>query len=164
VSVEPFRIDIPDEEIDDLRRRIRDARWPDQLPESGWSYGTDIDELRPLAQYWADGYDWRQHEAELNAYPHFLTSIQGQRVHFIHARSANEDALPLVLSHGWPGSISEFTRVIGPLVDPEAHGGDPADAFHVVVPSLPGYGFSGPTTEPGWDVRRIGGAWAELMA
>jgi microsomal epoxide hydrolase len=175
VTIEPFRIAVADEELDDLRRRIRDTRYPDQMPDTGWSYGTNLDELRPLAEHWADGYDWRRHEAELNAFPQFLTSVPGtsgaaqgggaaQRVHFLHVRSPRPDALPLVLTHGWPGSISEFTRLVGPLADPEAHGGDPADAFHVVVPSLPGYGFSGPTTEPGWDVRRIAGAWAELMA
>jgi microsomal epoxide hydrolase len=175
VSIEPFRIAVPDEDLDDLRRRIRATRYPDKMPDSGWTYGTDLDELRPLAQYWADEYDWRRHESELNSFPQFRTEVQGpsgpserdrkgERVHFLHVRSPNEDALPLVLTHGWPGSISEFTRLIGPLTDPAAHGGDAADAFHVVVPSLPGYGFSGPTTQPGWDVRRIGGAWAELMA
>jgi microsomal epoxide hydrolase len=175
MDVEPFRIAVPDADVEDLRRRIRAARWPDQMSDSGWSYGTNLDELQPLASYWADGYDWRAHEAELNSFPQFLTTIQGpsgpaerdskgQRVHFLHVRSPHDDALPLVLSHGWPGSITEFTKLIGPLTDPTAHGGDAADAFHVVVPSLPGYGFSGPTTAPGWDVRRIGAAWAELMA
>jgi pimeloyl-ACP methyl ester carboxylesterase len=164
IAVEPFRIAISDADVEDLRQRIRDARWPDQPPESGWTYGTDLDELRALAQHWAGDYDWRRHEAELNAFPQFVTTIDGQRVHFLHVRSPQPGALPLVLTHGWPGSISEFARVIGPLADPAAHGGDPADAFHVVVPSLPGYGFSGPTRERGWDVRRIGEAWAELMA
>jgi microsomal epoxide hydrolase len=167
VTIEPFRIEVSDEELEDLRRRIRDARYPDQMPDSGWTYGTNLESLQSLARHWADGYDWRRHEAELNAFPQFLTEVKGdvrdQRVHFLHVRSPQPDALPLILTHGWPGSISEFTRLIGPLTDPAAHGGDPADAFHVVVPSLPGYGFSGPTTEPGWDVRRIGGAWAELM-
>jgi microsomal epoxide hydrolase len=164
MAPEPFRIDVPDDDIEDLRRRLHHTRWPDQLPDSGWSYGTDLGYLRPLARYWADEYDWRRAEAALNAHPQFLTTIQGQRVHFFHVRSEALDALPLVLTHGWPGSVSEFLELIGPLVDPGAHGGDPADAFHVVVPSLPGYGFSGPTTEPGWDVRRTAEAWAELMA
>lgn len=164
MSFEPFRIEMPDDEIDDLRARIRATRWPDELPDSGWSYGTDLGVLRKVARYWADEYDWRTHEAALNELPQFLTTVQGQRVHFVHVRSPHDDALPLVLTHGWPGSFMEFTKVIGPLVDPTAHGGDAADAFHVVVPSLPGYGFSGPTTEPGWDVRRIASAWAELMA
>jgi pimeloyl-ACP methyl ester carboxylesterase len=164
MTIEPFRIEIGDDELADLRRRIHDTRWPDQIPESGWTYGTDLTYLKPLAQYWADGYDWRRAEAELNQHPQFVTTIQGQRVHFLHVRSPHEDALPLVLTHGWPGSISEFTQLVGPLTDPVAHGGDAADAFHVVIPSLPGYGFSGPTTEPGWNVRRVGEAWAELMA
>jgi pimeloyl-ACP methyl ester carboxylesterase len=164
VAVEPFRIAIPDEEIEDLRARLRATRWPDQLPDSGWSYGADIEQMQALARYWADGYDWRTHEAALNAWPQFLTEIDGQRVHFLHVRSPHADALPLVLTHGWPGSITEFAALIGPLTDPGAHGGDPADAFHVVVPSLPGYGFSGPTNEPGWDVRRTAAAWKELMA
>jgi epoxide hydrolase len=164
MPIEPFRIAVPDDELDDLRGRLRATRWPDQLPDAGWSYGTDLDYLRPLARYWADEYDWRRHETALNEFPQFLTTIDGQRIHFVHARSAVPEALPLVLTHGWPGSFAEFAALIGPLTDPGAHGGDPADAFHVVVPSLPGYGFSGPTTEPGWDVRRIAGAWAALMS
>jgi microsomal epoxide hydrolase len=160
----PFRIDVTDQEIADLRERIHDTRWIDQLPDSGWSYGTDLSYLRPLARYWADEYDWRRHEAELNSFPQFLTTIQDQQIHFLHVRSDAPAALPLVLTHGWPGSISEFTELVSPLTDPASHGGDPADGFHVVVPSLPGYGFSGPTDEPGWDVRRTAEAWAELMA
>ena len=163
MAPEPFRIDVPDAALDDLRRRVRDTRWPDQLPGSGWGYGTDASVLRPLAAYWADGYDWRAHEAALNAFPQLLTTVDGQQVHVIHARSPEPGALPLVLTHGWPGSVAEFAKLVGPLRDPAAHGGDPADAFHVVVPSLPGYGFSGPTTASGWSSRRIGGAWAELM-
>ena len=161
---EPFQIAVSDAEVDGLRRRIHQTRWPDQIPGSGWKYGTDIAALRPLAEYWADGFDWRRQEAELNAFPQFTTEIQGQRIHSLHVRSPHPEALPLVLTHGWPGSISEFTKLIRPLTDPPAYGGDPVDAFDVVVPSLPGYGFSGPTTEPGWDVRRVGAAWAELMS
>ncbi len=164
MDAEPFQIAVSDAEIDGLRRRIRETRWPDQIPGSDWKYGTDLAALQPLAQYWADGYDWRRHEAELNTFPQFVTRIMGQRIHFLHVRSPHADALPLVLTHGWPGSISEFTKLVGPLTDPTAFGGDAADAFHVVVPSLPGYGFSGPTTEAGWDVRRVGAAWAELMS
>ena len=164
MGIEPFRIAIDDEEWADLQRRIRATRWPDQIPGSGWAYGTDSEILRPLAEHWADGYDWRSHEALLNRYPQFTTRIQGEDVHFVHARSPHPDALPLILTHGWPGSFSEFTHLIGPLTDPEAHGGSADDAFHVVVPSLPGYGFSGPTRSAGWDVRRTGAAWAELMA
>ena len=161
--IEPFRIAVSEAEIEDLRGRLRAARWPDQIPGSGWTYGTDLETLRSVADHWSDGYDWRRHEAELNEFPQFLTTIQGQRIHFLHVRSPEPDAMPLVLTHGWPGSISEFVRVIGPLADPVSHGGRAEDAFHVVVPSLPGYGFSGPTSEPGWDVRRTAGAWAELM-
>jgi microsomal epoxide hydrolase len=164
MTIDPFRIDVSDDDLADLTRRLRATRWPDKLPDSGWTYGADVDEIRSLATYWADGYDWRAHEAELNGFAQFVTTIDGQRVHFLHVRSPEPDALPLVLTHGWPGSISEFTRTIGPLTDPASHGGRAADAFHVVVPSLPGYGFSGPTTAPGWDVRRIAGAWAQLMA
>ncbi|HEX7097211.1 MAG TPA: epoxide hydrolase [Acidimicrobiales bacterium] len=163
MSIEPFRIEVPDDEIAELRRRIRATRWPDELPDAGWDYGTDLAVLRQVARYWADEYDWRVHEAELNNFPQYVTTIDGQRVHFLHVRSPHANALPLVLTHGWPGSIYEFTKVIGPLTDPGAHGGDPADAFHVVVPSLPGYGFSGPVTERGWDVRRVARAWAALM-
>jgi microsomal epoxide hydrolase len=163
-TVEPFRIEVPDEAIDDLRERLHDTRWPDQLPDSGWGYGTDIDYLRPLAQHWADTYSWRVHEAELNEFPQFVTTIDGQRIHFLHVRSSRDDALPLVLTHGWPGSISEFTNVIGPLTEPGEHGAAGAPAFHVVAPSLPGYGFSGPTVERGWHPGRIARAWAQLMA
>jgi pimeloyl-ACP methyl ester carboxylesterase len=163
-SIEPFRIAVPDADLDDLRLRLREARWPDQLPDSGWDYGADYEYLRPLARYWADEYDWRAHETALNRFPGYLTEIQGQRIHFLHVRSPHEDAMPLVLTHGWPGSISEFARCIDPLVDPTAHGGQASDAFHVVVPALPGYGWSGPTHEPGWNVRRTASAWAELMA
>lgn len=163
-TIEPFRITVPDADIADLRLRLREARWPDQLPDSGWDYGADYEYLKPVAEYWADTYDWRVHEAALNRFPGFLTDIDGQHIHFLHVRSAHANALPLVLTHGWPGSISEFLRCIDPLVDPVAHGGTAADAFHVVVPSLPGYGWSGPTHETGWNVRRTAAAWAELMA
>lgn len=163
-AVEPFRVEVPQEVLDDLRDRIRDTRYPDQLPDAGWDYGTDLGWLRRAAAHWADEYDWRAAEATLNRWPHVVTRIDGQRIHAIHARSPHEGALPMIITHGWPGSVSEFLRVIDPLVDPAAHGGDPADAFHVVVPSLPGYGFSGPTTERGWDVRRTAEAFAELMA
>jgi Epoxide hydrolase N terminus len=130
---------------------------------AGWERGVPVDYLTELAAYWSTGYDWRKHEAELNAYPQYLTEIDGQQVHFLHVRSAEPAALPLVLSHGWPGSVVEFMDVIGPLTDPRAHGGDPADAFDVVIPALPGFGFSKPIREPGWDSRRIATAFAELM-
>ena len=162
--VDPFRVEVAEDVLADLRERILDTRWPDQLADAGWDYGTDLGWLRRTAAYWADGYDWRQAEAALNTWPHLLTTIDGQRIHAIHARSPHPDALPLLITHGWPGSVAEFLEVIGPLIDPTLDGGDPADAFHVVAPSLPGYGWSGPTTERGWDVKRSAGAFAQLMA
>jgi epoxide hydrolase len=162
-QIHPFRIEVPQADLDDLRARLAGTRWPDQLADTGWDYGIPLDYLRELAEYWRTGYDWRVHEAELNTFPQFTTTIQGQRVHFLHVRSAEPGAVPLVMTHGWPGSVVEFTKVIGPLTDPRAHGGDPADAFHLVLPSIPGYGFSGPTGEPGWNVARIALAWDELM-
>jgi pimeloyl-ACP methyl ester carboxylesterase len=162
-EVQPFRIDIPQADLDDLRDRLARTRWPDQLPGAGWDYGIPLDYVRELAGYWRTGYDWRVHEARLNAFGQFTTTIDGQRIHFLHVRSAVPGALPLIITHGWPGSIVEFMNVIGPLTDPAAHGGNPADAFHLVVPSIPGYGFSGPTQDRGWDVRRVAQAWDELM-
>jgi microsomal epoxide hydrolase len=162
-QIHPFRIEIPQADLDDLRARLSRTRWPDQLAGVGWDYGLPLDYLRELAEYWRTTYDWRVHERELNAFAQFTTTIQGQRVHFMHVRSAEPDAVPLIMTHGWPGSVVEFTKVIGPLTDPRSHGGDPADAFHLVLPSIPGYGFSGPTSEPGWNVARIALAWDELM-
>ncbi|GAA3647747.1 epoxide hydrolase [Nonomuraea antimicrobica] len=162
-QINPFHIDVPQAQLDDLRDRLAATRWPDELPGVGWSYGVPADYARRLADYWRTRYDWRVAEAELNAFPQFTTHIDGQNVHFLHVRSPEQDALPLIITHGWPGSVAEFTKVIGPLTDPAAHGGDPSDAFHVVAPSIPGFGFSGPTTEPGWDMGRVTGAWAELM-
>jgi epoxide hydrolase len=163
-QIRPFRIDIPQPDLDDLRDRLARTRWPDELPGNGWARGVPTGYLRELAAYWRDGYDWRKHEAALNACPQFTTTIDGAIVHFLHVRSPEPGALPLILTHGWPGSVAEFLRVIGPLADPAAHGGDPADAFHLVIPSLPGYGFSGPTRQAGWTTGRIARAWAELMA
>jgi epoxide hydrolase len=133
------------------------------LPGVGWDYGVPIGYVKELAEYWRDGYDWRAAEARLNGFPQFTTEIDGQNVHFLHVRSPEPDALPLILTHGWPGSVAEFLDVIGPLADPRAHGGDPSDAFHVVAPSIPGFGFSGATREAGWGIRRVARAWAELM-
>ncbi|MDX6741626.1 epoxide hydrolase [Actinocorallia sp. A-T 12471] len=158
-----FRIEIPQEDLDDLHRRLAATRWPDELPGVGWTRGHPLEPLRELAAHWADDFDWRAAEDRLNAHPQFLTEIDGATVHFLHVRSPEPDAVPLILTHGWPGSVAEFLDVIGPLTDPRAHGGDPADAFHLVIPSIPGYGFSGPLTETGWDVPRIANAWAELM-
>ncbi|HWM10037.1 MAG TPA: epoxide hydrolase [Solirubrobacteraceae bacterium] len=158
----PFQIDIPQSALDDLRGRLERTQWPDELP--GTDQGVPLEYVRRLADRWRDGYDWRAWEARLNELPQFTTTIDGQHVHFIHVRSPEPDAMPVIATHGWPGSIVEFLDVIGPLTDPASHGGDPADAFHLVVPSLPGYGFSGPTREAGWSNARIAAAWAELMA
>ena len=163
-TIRPFRIDVPQADLDDLRDRLRRTRWPDELPGVGWSRGVPLAYLKELAGYWADGYDWRKQEARLNEHEQFTTTIDGANVHFLHVRSPQPHALPLVLTHGWPGSIVEFLNVIGPLTDPRGHGGDPADAFHLVIPSIPGYGLSGPTREPGWTTGRVARAWAELMA
>ena len=161
---EATSIAIPDELLDDLRLRLGHTRWPDELPDVGWDYGTDMSTLQALCRTWRDTYDWRPTEARLNAWPQYRTTIGGTPIHVIVARSPEPDAMPLLLTHGWPGSVTEFLDVIEPLRDPVAHGGDAADAFHVVVPSLPGFGFSGPTTGPGWDVKAVAEAWAELMS
>jgi pimeloyl-ACP methyl ester carboxylesterase len=156
----PFRVEVPDAELADLRDRLRRTRWPDAEPVDDWSQGVPLAYLRELCEYWATEYDWRATERRLNALPQFRTEIDGVGIHFLHVRSPHANALPLVLTHGWPGSVLEFEKVIWPLTQPD----DPADAFHVVVPSLPGYGFSDRPTEPGWTVRRIAAAWRELMA
>ena len=162
--MEPFRIDVPDPELDDLSTRLKAARWPEQETVDDWSQGVPLQYMKELCAYWAAGYDWRATEARLNALPQFRIELGGLGIHLLHVRSPHPDALPLVITHGWPGSIVEFLKVIGPLTDPAAHGGDPADAFHVVCPSLPGYGFSDKPQRPGWGVERIADAWAELMA
>ena len=162
--IRPFRIDIPQADLEDLHRRLDAARYPDEIPGFGWRRGVPLDYLNKLVGYWRHTFDWRTQEARLNQLPQFTTEIDGQRVHFLHVRSPEPDAVPLLLTHGWPGSIVEFLDVIGPLSDPAAHGGDPADAFDLVIPSLPGYGFSGPTHQRGWNNHRIAGAWAELMS
>jgi len=161
--INPFLIDIPQADLNDLRARLGAARWPAELPGVGWTRGVPLDYLRQLAEYWRTSYDWREHEAALNKVPQFTTEIDGQNIHFLHVRSPEPEAMPLILTHGWPGSVVEFLEVIGPLTDPTAHGADPADAFHVVIPSLPGFGFSGPTRQTGWNTARVAGAWAELM-
>jgi pimeloyl-ACP methyl ester carboxylesterase len=163
-TIRPFRIEIPQADLDDLRDRLHRTRWPDELPDVGWTRGVPLGYLKELAGYWADGYDWRKQEARLNELPQFTTTIDGTNVHFLHVRSPQPEALPLILTHGWPGSVVEFLDVIGPLSDPRAHGGDPADAFHLVIPSIPGYGLSGPTREAGWTTSRVARAWTELMA
>lgn len=162
-AIRPFRIDIPQQSLDDLHRRIAATRWPAEPYGGGWARGVPGAYLREMADYWRTDFDWRAAEARLNRYPQFTTTIDGATVHFLHVRSPEPDALPLVVTHGWPGSVAEFLKVIGPLTDPRAHGGDPADAFHLVIPSLPGYGFSTPLPGTGWDILRIARAWAELM-
>jgi len=159
----PFRISVPDDVLDDLRQRLRRTRWPDAIPATGWEYGADIDYIRELCAYWADQYDWRRHEAALNAYPQFLVTVDGVDIHFWHVRGKGPRPFPLMLIHGWPGSIYEFYRLIGPLTDPSAHGSRPDDAFDVVIPALPGYGFSGKPREPGWSPTRIARAFHTLM-
>jgi microsomal epoxide hydrolase len=161
--IEPFTIRVDDAVLDDLRGRLATPRLPDQIDGTGWEYGTPAAYIGDLVEYWRDTYDWRAQEARLNELPHYRTDIDGQSIHFVHARSRHDDALPLLLTHGWPGSIVEFLEVIAPLTDPEAHGGKAADAFHVVAPSLPGYGFSEPTRTRGWDAWRIARAFVELM-
>jgi epoxide hydrolase len=162
-TIQSYGIEIPEAELDDLRDRLARTRWPDELPGVGWSRGVPLAYLRELADYWRTGYDWREHEARLNELPQFVTTIDGASVHFLHVRSEEPDALPLIVTHGWPGSIVEYLDVIAPLTDPRSHDGDPGDAFHLVIPSIPGFGLSGPTAEPGWGVRRIARAFAELM-
>jgi pimeloyl-ACP methyl ester carboxylesterase len=162
-EIEEFRIWIAQAGLDDLAERLGKTRWPSSLPGAAWERGVPVGYLRELAAYWRDGYDWRAQEARLNSYPQYMTEIDGQKIHFVHVRSPEPGATPLLLIHGWPGSVVEFLHVIEPLTDPRAHGGDPAAAFDLVIPSLPGFGFSGPVTEPGWGSRRIASAFAELM-
>ncbi|WP_191256004.1 epoxide hydrolase family protein [Amycolatopsis oliviviridis] len=163
-EITPFTIAVPQRDLDDLAARLANTRWPDEIDGVGWGLGTPLGYLQELAEYWRLRYDWRAHEERLNGFPGFLTNLDGANVHFLHARSPEPAAIPLVLTHGWPGSIVEFLDVIGPLSDPRAYGGDPEDAFHVVVPSLPGFGFSGPTTEADWGPDRIAEAWPVLMS
>ncbi|MFD5429109.1 epoxide hydrolase family protein [Streptomyces sp. NPDC127084] len=163
-GIRPFRIDIPQARLDDLRARLAATRWPDELPGVGWTRGVPVAYLKDLAEYWRTVYDWRSHEAALNALPQYMTAIDGQNLHFLHVRSPRPDATPLMLLHGWPGSVADFLDVIGPLSDPEAHGGSPADAFHLVIPSLPGFAFSTPLAGPGMGTARMAGALTRLMA
>jgi epoxide hydrolase len=163
IEILPFRIEVPQADLDDLRDRLARTRWPDELPGVGWAYGVPLEYLKELAAYWRTTYDWREHEARLNDHPQFTTTIDGANVHFLHVQSPEPEAVPLIITHGWPGSVVEFLDVIGPLADPRTHDGDPADAFHLVVPSIPGHGFSGPTRDTGWTTARVARAWAELM-
>jgi pimeloyl-ACP methyl ester carboxylesterase len=163
-EIRPFNLEIPDEQLDDLRRRIAATRWPSKELVDDRSQGVQLATMKELARYWTTDHDWRACEARLNALPQFTTEIDGVDIHFIHVRSPHEDAMPLIMTHGWPGSVIELLETIGPLTDPTSHGGDAEDAFHLVLPSLPGYGFSGEPAEIGWDVGRVGIAWAELMS
>jgi epoxide hydrolase len=173
-AIRPFRIDVPQADLDDLDDRLARTRWANELPPDaaapqagpvppGWEYGVPVGYVKDLVEHWQRHYDWRGWEAKLNAHPQFTTTIDGQTVHFLHVRSPEPDAIPLVLTHGWPNTFLEYLDLVGPLSDPRAHGGEAADAFRVVVPSLPGFGFSGPTTQPGWHAQRTARAWAELM-
>src|SRR5262249_5236635 len=161
--VRPFHVDMPDEAIAELRRSIAAMRWPSRELVTDRSQGVQLATIQELARYWATDYDWRKAEAKLNALPQFTTEINGVDIHFIHVRSRHENALPLVMTHGWPGSVIELLEVVGPLTDPTSHGGRAEDAFHLVLPSLPGYGFSAEPREVGWHPGRIAQAWAELM-
>jgi len=176
-EIQPFRINIAQDDLDDLMDRLARVRWANELPVSqvtdgvrkgpvppGWEYGVPLEYVQRLVALWREKFDWRVWEEKLNSYPQFTTEIDGQNIHFLQVRSPEPDATPLILTHGWPNSVLEYVDLIGPLTDPRAHGGDAADAFHVVIPHLPGFGFSGPTKEKGWDRYRIARAWAELMS
>ena len=173
-EIHPFSIQIPQADLDDLADRLARTRWANELPldtsgpqtgpvTPGWEYGVPVGYVRDLVEHWQHKYDWRAWEARLNSYPQFITEIDGQPIHFLHVRSPEPEAMPLILSHGWPNTFLEYLDLVAPLTDPTSHGAKAADAFHVVVPSLPGFGFSGPTSEPGWDAQRTARAWAELM-
>jgi pimeloyl-ACP methyl ester carboxylesterase len=162
-AIRPFKVNIPEEEITELKRRIKTTKWPEKETVSDQSQGVQLGTIQELARYWADEYDWRKIEARINSYPHFITEIDGLDFHFIHIRSKHENAMPILIAHGWPGSIIEQMKLIEPLTNPTAHGGSEADAFHVVIPSMPGYGFSGKPTTTGWEPKRIARAYGELM-
>jgi len=162
-DIRPFHVDIPEEKLTDLRRRIAATQWPEKETVADQSQGVQLETIQKLARYWGTEYDWRKVESQLNALPQFMTEIDGLDIHFIHVRSRHEDALPLIVNHGWPGSIIEQLKIIDRLTDPTAHGANAADAFHVVIPSMPGYGFSGKPTSTGWGPERMGRAWADLM-
>jgi pimeloyl-ACP methyl ester carboxylesterase len=163
IEIRPFKVDVPEAKLAELRRRIEATRWPSRELVDDRSQGVQLETLQELARYWTTGYDWRKAEAKLNALPQFTTEIDGVEIHFIHVRSQHEGALPVIMTHGWPGSVIELLEAVGPLTDPTAHGGSAKDAFDLVLPSLPGYGFSGEPTEVGWNVGRIATAWAQLM-
>ncbi len=163
MEVKAFKIEVHDKVLDDLRRRLETVRWPDQIPNSGWDYGSNLDYLKELVEYWRSGFDWRAQEAKLNDFHHFKSQVDGLDVHFIHERGKGPNPLPLVITHGWPSTFFEMHKIIPLLADPGAHGSDPADAFDLVAPSLPGFGFSDQPTERGMDVQRVAGMWNKLM-
>ena len=162
-AISPFHVDVPEEELTELRRRINATRWPDRETVADQTQGVQLATAQALARYWATKYDWRKCEARINAFPNFITEIDGLDIHFIHARSKHENALPIIVTHGWPGSVVEQLKIVEPLTDPTAHGGSASDAFHLVIPSIPGYGYSGKPTTPGWGPDRIARAWIVLM-
>lgn len=162
-AIKPFHLNIPREQLDDLRARLANTRWPERETVDDWSQGAPLASVQKLCDYWQNHYDWRRCEARLNSYGQFTTEIDGLEIHFLHIRSPHADALPMIMTHGWPGSVIEFMDVIDPLTNPTAHGGEAKDAFHLVIPSLPGFGFSAKPTGTGWGIHRIAGAWAELM-
>ena len=163
MEVNAFKIEVGNKVLDDLRRRLETVRWPDQIPNSGWDYGSNLDYLKELVEYWRSGFDWRAQEAKLNLFHHFKSQVDGLDIHFIHERGQGPNPIPLVITHGWPSTFFEMHKIIPLLADPGAHGGDPADAFDVVAPSLPGFGFSDRSAEPGMDVQRVAGMWNKLM-
>jgi epoxide hydrolase len=163
-SITPYRISVTDAALTDLKARLRNTRWPDAELVSDWSQGAPLKWIQAICDYWAEEYDWRSREAKLNRFAQFMTELDGLNTHFIHVRSPHPEAMPLVITHGWPGSVVEFHKIIEPLIDPTAHGGDATDAFHVICPSIPGFGFSGKPTTAGWGVDKIASAWATLMA
>ena len=163
-EIHPFICAAPEQALIDLKNRLAATRWPERETPNDWSQGVPLAYLQEICAYWRDDYDWRRCETRLNYWPQFLTNLQGLAIQFMHVRSPVPNALPLLITHGWPGSVVEFLKVVGPLTDPAAHGGDPRDAFHLVCPTLPGFGFSGKPTAPGWNIERIGQAWGELMA
>src|SRR3989442_14084475 len=162
-AIRPFHVNVPKAELTELRRRIKATKWPERETVADASQGVQLATIQALARYWGTEYDWRKVEARLNALPQFITEIDGLDIHFIHVRSKHENALPLIVTHGWPGSVIEQMKIIDPLTNPTAHGGNASDAFHLVIPSIPGYGFSGKPTTPGWDPDRIARAWVVLM-
>lgn len=163
-EIHPFIFAAPEQALIDLKNRLAATRWPERETPNDWSQGVPLAYLQEICAYWRDDYDWRRCETRLNYWPQFLTNLQGLAIQFMHVRSPVPNALPLLITHGWPGSVVEFLKVVGPLTDPAAHGGDPRDAFHLVCPTLPGFGFSGKPTAPGWNIERIGQAWGDLMA